>query len=98
MSRWQQMKSRYGETIERFGSVALGTYLTIFALTLLGFWLAIRMGFEPQGVTAGAGTVGAAWVATKLTQPVRIGATIVLTPPVAALLARLRPPPRDEAG
>lgn len=91
MSRWQQLKARYGETLERFGSVALGTYLTIFALTLVGFWVAIRMGFEPEGVTAGAGTVGAAYVATKLTQPLRIGATIVLTPLVAAVLARARP-------
>lgn len=90
MSRWQHWKTRYGETLERFGSVALGTYLAIFALTLFGFWVAIRMGFEPQSVTAGAGTLGAAWVATKLTQPVRIGATVVLTPIVATFLARFR--------
>lgn len=96
MSAWTRLKARYGETIERFGSVAIGTYLALFVLTLVGFWLAIRMGFEPAGATASAGTVGAAWVATKLTQPVRIGVTVLLTPLIAALLERFRPKLPDE--
>lgn len=90
MSWWQDLKARYGQTMEEFGRVAVGTYLVLFAGTMLGFWIAIRMGFEPAGAAAGAGTVGAAWVATKLTQPLRIGATIVATPLVAAVLSRLR--------
>lgn len=91
MSRWQQLKAKYADTLERFGTIAITTYLTLFVATLAGFWFAIRMGFQPEGVTAGAGTIGAAYVATKLTQPIRIGATILVTPIVAAVIARFQP-------
>lgn len=83
---WTRLKTRYGALVEQFGQIALYTYLGLFAATWVGFWLAIRLGFEPEGVAGGAGTVGAAYLATKLTQPVRIVATLVVTPIVAAAL------------
>jgi hypothetical protein len=36
------------------------------------------------------GTFAAAYIATKLTQPLRIGATLVITPFIARLYERMR--------
>ena len=81
------------QLIEVYGPYAIGTYLAIFALVLGGFAAAIQLGFEPEGMAGNAGTLVAAWLATKATQPVRIGATFALTPLVARLMRR---PPAPE--
>jgi hypothetical protein len=57
----------------------------LFFGTWFAFWIAIKTGFEPNDAASGAGTVGGAWVATKVTQPIRIGLTVVLTPFVVRL-------------
>jgi hypothetical protein len=89
-------KSRIRERLEgliaEYGVVAIITYFTIFFGTWTGFAMAIRFGVDVEGVAAGAGTIGAAYVATKLTQPLRIGATLVATPIVARVWHRFRPP------
>jgi hypothetical protein len=77
--------------LARYGRLALVTYLAIFLLVYAGFYMAIAAGFQPEGVGGSVGTLGAAYLATKLTQPLRIGATLLLTPFVDALLGRLRP-------
>jgi hypothetical protein len=41
--------------------------------------------------------LGATWLATKLTQPLRIFATLALTPVVAAALRKLRRKPDPKA-
>jgi hypothetical protein len=82
-----------------YGGVAVAVYLVIFALVLLGTWAAIHLGWNPRGVRGGVGTFTAAYLATKLTQPLRIAATLALTPVVARVLGR-GPMPADtpEAG
>jgi hypothetical protein len=75
--------------LEEYGKVALGTYFTLFALVLLGFALAISTGFKPESAPGGVGIFGAAYIATKVTQPIRIGATLLLTPIVARVLHKL---------
>ncbi len=75
-----------------YGAVAIVTYLVIFASTWAGFALLIGLGWSVEGSAAGAGVLFAAWVATKATQLVRIGATVVLTPIVARAWHRIRPP------
>lgn len=53
----------------------------------LAAWLpGMSSGSSSAGTTVG--TWGAAWVATKLTQPLRIAATLALTPVVGALRRR----------
>lgn len=84
------------ELFEKYGPVAIVTYFAIFFLTLLAFFFAIRLGWRTSSVTGTAGTLGAAYVATKLTQPFRIGATLLLTPLLAALRDRLRSKKREE--
>lgn len=85
------MKQRYETLIAEYGMLVLVLYLGTFLVTLLGFAVAIRAGFNVEGVGAGVGTWAAAYVATKLTTPIRIGVTLVLTPIVARLLGKRKP-------
>ena len=80
------LKQRLQALILEFGQLALVVYLVIFALVLVGFVLAIRMGVKVEGAGATAGTWVAAYVATKLTQPLRILATLTVTPLAMKLL------------
>lgn len=75
-----------------YGQLAFYVYFAIFAIVIVGFALAIRLGFRSEGAAATAGTWGAAWVATKLTQPLRIAATLVLTPVIGGLLRKRKKP------
>lgn len=90
-------KSSVRQRLERlfadYGSIAIATYFGIFFMTWGGFASAIALGIDVDGAAVGAGTIGAAWLATKVTQPVRIGATVLLTPLVARAWHRVRPRP-----
>ena len=76
--------------LSEYGNVALATYIVIWLLTLAGFAIAISMGIQVEGAASGVGLAGATWLATKLTQPLRIAGTLALTPVVAAVLRKLR--------
>jgi hypothetical protein len=84
------VKKTVQNLLAEYGTVALIVYFTIFFATLGGFWLAIRFGWRPSSTAGSVGTLAAAYIATKLTQPIRIGATLVVTPFVAKLYERLR--------
>jgi len=77
-----------------YGAVAVVVYLTIFTVVLLGSWAAVGLGWKPGSVGGGVGTFAAAYIFTKLTQPLRIAATLALTPLVARAYERMRPSPR----
>jgi len=81
---------RLREIVATYGLLAVALHTVVFALVLAGFVVAIRAGFDADGAAAGAGTIAGAYVATQLTQPVRIAATLALTPLVARALERLR--------
>src|SRR5690349_2143672 len=74
--------------LEEYGSAALVTYFTLFALVFAGFTAAIKWGVKVESAQGGAGVLGAAYLAAKVTQPIRIAVTLVLTPFVARLLER----------
>jgi len=76
--------------IAESGAIVLWVYFGIFFTVWVGFGLAIRAGVNVQGAAGAAGTWGAAYVATKLTQPLRIAATLAITPALASLLRRVR--------
>lgn len=82
------LKRRFEALIAEYGKFVLSLYFGIFFLTWGGFAFAIQNGFQVESAAAGAGTWAAAYVATKLTQPIRIGATLVLTPIVARLFGK----------
>ena len=90
------MKKKLNEMLTEYGAVAVVVYFAIFFAVLAGFWLAIRFGWRTHSAAGTAGTLAAAYIATKLTQPLRIAATLVLTPAVARLYERMRGlPPAD---
>lgn len=85
--RMERLKALLAE----YGRTAIVVYLVLFVVVLAGFMVAIgAAGYAPEGAASGAGLIGAAWLATKLTQPLRILATLALTPLVSAGLTRLR--------
>lgn len=72
-----------------FGTIAASVHFTVFLITMFGFWWAIGQGIEVTGAAKELGRIGSAWAAAKLTSPVRIGITLVLTPLIATGLRRL---------
>lgn len=90
------MRKSFQQILTEYGPVAVAVYFTIFGLTLAGFWVAVRTGWQPASAAGDMGSLAAAYIATKVTQPLRIGATLALTPFVAQGYGRLRGarPPR----
>jgi hypothetical protein len=90
MTENEKKPSRLKLLMAEYGQAALWTYLGIFAIVLCSFALAIKLGFKSEGTGTGAaaGTWLAAWIATKVTQPLRIMATVGLTPITARLVRR----------
>ena len=82
------LKERMKALMEDYGPVAFAVYFAIFGLCIAGFMVAFRMGFKTEGTAGTAGTLGAAYLATKALQPVRILATLALTPPVGRFWLR----------
>ena len=76
--------------LAEYGNVAIWTYLVIWVLTLTGFAIAISAGVKVESATSSAGLLGASWLGTKLTQPLRIAGTLALTPLIATVLKKLR--------
>ena len=88
------VKERLQDLVAEYGKIAFIIFFSIFALTLLGFYIAIKAGMDVGDSTAGSsGTLFAAWVATKITLPLRIGGTFVLTPIAAALIHKIKGKP-----
>lgn len=83
------MRKTFKQLMTEYGVVAVVLYFTIFFLVLGGAWLALRAGWTPKSVSGQAGRFLAAYIITKLTQPIRIAATVVLTPLVARLYERV---------
>ncbi len=85
------MKERWKELLAEYGRVAVTIYFSLFVAAMIGFSIALSTGLDLGAWTGGkAGTVAAAWVATKITQPLRIIATLALTPLVAKVFRRER--------
>lgn len=92
------LMERMKALLPEYGEVAVVTYFAIFGLVFAGFTLAIRFSVQTDSAAGWAGTIGAAYGATKLTQPLRILATLLLTPLLARLVRRKKatPPPKPE--
>jgi hypothetical protein len=81
---------RFKALLAEWGPLFFIVWFGIFGLVLVGFALAIKFGFRVESSAGTWGTWGAAWVATQVVKPVRIAATIVITPALGALLKRFR--------
>lgn len=82
------LKQRLAAVMQDYPKVALYTYLTLSLTAIIGFSLAIGLGFQPSNSSGVIGTIIAGWAAAKLTLPIRAIATIALTPVIAAVLAK----------
>jgi hypothetical protein len=84
------MARSYKDILAEYGAVAFVVYIVIFTLCFAAFMVAIEFfGWRPPGAGGGVGVFVAAYIATKLVQPLRIGATLALTPIVAKVYERV---------
>jgi hypothetical protein len=88
MNWWKELKVKLQDLFEEYGKVAIWTYVVLWASVLIAYAIAIQLGVEIEGAAATGGVLFAAWVAVKVTQPVRIVATLVLTPFLARFINR----------
>ena len=84
------MRKTLKHVLTEYGAVAVVVYFVIFFAVLGGFWVAIRSGWRPESAVGNVGAFTAAYLATKVTQPLRIGATLLITPFVAKVYERVR--------
>ena len=107
------MRKKLQELLTQYGPIAAVTWFAIFFLVLGGFALALQFGFNsdavtskmasfgfrPDGIAAKAGVWTAAYGLTKVVQPLRIGAWLLVTPVLSRIWQRVRgekptlPPP-----
>jgi hypothetical protein len=83
-------RERLKALLTEHGQVAIGTYFALFLLVLAGFAVAIAWGIHVESAAGRMGILGAAYLATKAVQPLRIAATLALTPLVAQFLRSKR--------
>ena len=76
------------EIFAKYGPIAVAVYFAIFFTALFGFWAAIHFGWRPASSSGEVGAFTAAYIATKVTQPLRIAATLALTPLIAKVYER----------
>lgn len=87
------VQERFKGLVAEYGPLLFVVYFSIFGVVFVGSALAIQMGFKVESAAATAGVWTAAYVFTKVLQPLRIAGTVVLTPLVAAGLRRFRKEP-----
>jgi hypothetical protein len=87
------LKQRFKTLIAESGAIVLWVYFGIFGLVLVSTATALQLGVKLDGVAGAAGIWGAAYLFTKLTQPLRIAATLAITPAIATMLRRFRKQP-----
>jgi hypothetical protein len=89
---WRRQSQRLKDHFAEYGVIALVTWFLILGVSWAGFAVAISQGCAVDGGGADASTIGTAYVATQVIKPLRIVLTIALTPFVAGLWFRIRPP------
>ena len=83
------MKKTAQQILTEYGTIGVVVYFAIFFAVLFGAWAAIGAGWQPTGALANVGAFTAAYLFTKVTQPVRIAATVILAPFAARLWERM---------
>lgn len=90
------LKERLKKQFTEYPRIAIATYLTLSILSIAGFSIAIGVGAQPSSATGTLGVIGAGWVAAKALMPLRILATLGLTPMIAAVVSRFKKPEPDD--
>jgi hypothetical protein len=91
------LKDRFQELLAEYGPIAIVIHFALFFTSVFAFWVAIGMGVDvggdianaPEWLTgSGSARLVAAYVASQLIKPIRLGLVLLLTPAVARLLRR----------
>lgn len=82
------LKERLSAHLAEYGQIAVVTYLVISLAAIAAFSIAIGAGVRPSTSSGVLGVIGAGWLAAKTTVPLRILATLAVTPAVAAVVRR----------
>jgi hypothetical protein len=85
------MRKTLKDILAEYGAIAVVVYLVLFTVVLVGSYFAIRMGWTPASNAGRAGAWTAAYIVTKISQPLRIGATVV----IATFIGRIRDKRRE---
>ena len=86
------MRKTLEKVLAEYGAIAVVLYLTIFFAVFIGAYFAIQLGWAPESVAGTAGVWTAAYLITKVTQPLRIASTVVLTTFLGKLWDKRRKP------
>jgi hypothetical protein len=86
-------RQRLRRFLLEFGALGLGVHYFVYALALIAFALSIQHSGTLPASSGRLGVWAAAYVATKLTMPLRVLLTVALTPLLRGLIRRLRKPP-----
>jgi len=86
------MRKTLKKILAEYGAIAVVIYLTVFFVVFVGAYFAISLGWAPESVAGTAGAWTAAYIVTKITQPLRIAGTIVLTTFLGKMWDRRRKP------
>lgn len=78
--------------LAEYGAAAVVVYLAVFFFVLFAAWGAIHFGWDVGGVAQNVGAFTAAYLTTKVVRPLRIAATLALTPFVVRAVDRSRLP------
>ena len=86
------MGSKVQNLFSEYGRTGIIVYFSIFFLTLFGFWTLLTVGVDIRtwsyfSSLGDVGALGLAYAATKITQPIRIALTLILTPVVARIFS-----------
>lgn len=73
------MRKTLKHILAEYGAIAVVVYLTLFTIVFVGSYLAIRLGWTPGSAAGQAGAWTAAYIVTKIAQPLRIAATVLIT-------------------
>jgi hypothetical protein len=85
------LKERLKTLMANYGRLAIWVYFTLFFGCWIAVSLAIYLGFHVEGAGGNTGAIVGGYLVSKVTQPVRVLATLGLTP---ALERVLRPFPK----
>lgn len=84
------LKARLKALFERYGMIAIVTYVALSLLMTLGLAIAIWVGAKPSTESGVIGVLIGAWIANKAFMPIRIPIALALTPGIDALVRRWR--------
>lgn len=82
------MRKTLKNVLAEYGAIAVVVYLALFTLIFVGSYFAIRLGWTPGSAAGQAGAWTAAYLVTKIAQPLRIAATVLITTFIGKLLEK----------